>query len=103
MYLRNEVNFDGGSQICRWTANRGVASHARADSIDAVAGRGGEAHGRRRGASAGAHHERMRDERAREAAAGDAELPPESLIAPLQLPCHGRVVGCCSRLAGGAV
>ena len=24
-----------------------------------------------------AHHERMRDERAREAAAGDAELPPE--------------------------
>ncbi|EOD30139.1 hypothetical protein EMIHUDRAFT_203623 [Emiliania huxleyi CCMP1516] len=34
-------------------------------------------HGRRRGASAGPHHERMRDERAREAAAGDAELPPE--------------------------
>ena len=33
--------------------SRGVASHARADSIDAVAGRGGEAHGRRRGASAG--------------------------------------------------
>ena len=47
VYLRREVNFDGGSQICRWTANRGVASHARADSIDAVAGRGGEAHGRR--------------------------------------------------------
>ena len=36
-----------------WTANRGVASHARADRIDAVTGRGGEAHGRRRGASAG--------------------------------------------------
>ena len=30
-----------------------VPSHARADSIDAGAGRGGEAHGRRRGASAG--------------------------------------------------
>ena len=67
-----------------WTANRGVASHARADRIDAVAGRGGEgrhtgAAGRRRGrvARRQAHHERMRDERAREAAAGNAELPPE--------------------------
>ena len=43
-----------GEPLCPWTANRGVASHARADSIDAVAGRGGETHGRRRGASAGA-------------------------------------------------
>ena len=61
--------------LVSWRVVRGVASHARADNIDAGAGRGGEAHGRRRGASA-AHHERMRDERAREAAAGEAELPP---------------------------
>ena len=54
MYLRRKSTLMGVPnllQICRWTANRGVASHARADSIDAVAGRGGEAHGRRRGAS----------------------------------------------------
>ena len=32
MYLRKQVNFDGGSQI--WsTANRGVGSHTRADSV----------------------------------------------------------------------
>ena len=53
-----------------------VASGRTLDSIDAVAGRGGEAHGRSV-ARRQAHHERMRDERAREAAAGDAELPPE--------------------------
>ena len=46
-------------------------------ATDAVTGRGGEAHGRRGVARRQAHHERMRDERAREAAAGDAELPPE--------------------------
>ena len=43
----------------------------------AVAGRGGEAHPGAGVARRQAHHERMRDERAREAAAGDAELPPE--------------------------
>ena len=46
-------------------------------AIDAVAGRGGEAPGRRRGASAGPPRADARRERAREAAAGDAELPPE--------------------------
>ena len=29
MYLRREVNFDGGSQICRLTANRGVETTLR--------------------------------------------------------------------------
>ncbi|EOD32442.1 hypothetical protein EMIHUDRAFT_253356 [Emiliania huxleyi CCMP1516] len=77
MYLRKEVNFDGGSQICRWTANRGVASHARADSIDAVAADAAARHTGAGVARRQAHHERMRDERAREAAAGNAELPPE--------------------------
>ena len=35
--------------LVSWRVVRGVASHARADNIDAGAGRGGEAHGRWRG------------------------------------------------------
>ena len=49
-------------------------------ATDAVTGRGHAAARHRTGAGVArrqAHHERMRDERAREAAAGDAELPPE--------------------------
>ena len=80
-----------------------MASHARADSIDAVAGP--DAAARHTGAGVArrqAQHERMRDERAREAAAGDAELPPE--LDPAVATAMSRpVVGCCSRLAGGAV
>ena len=54
MYVSEEtIQLWWGEPLCPWTANRGVASHARADRIDAVTGRGGEAHGRRRGASAG--------------------------------------------------
>ena len=73
-----------------WTVVRCECTRSGADSpsvaikhrdTSAVAGRGGEADNTRRtGAGVArrqAHHERMRDERAREAAAGDAELPPE--------------------------
>ena len=74
MYVSKET---GGEPLWPWTANRGVASHARADRIDAVAGRGAARHTGAGVARRQAHHERMRDERAREAAAGNAELPPE--------------------------
>ena len=33
MYLRNQVNFDGGSQICRWTAYVPAMVGARVNSI----------------------------------------------------------------------
>merc|ERR1712086_943085 len=70
--MRTKFRRRGGGR-----GGRGVASHARADSTDAVAGRGGETHGRRRGASAGPPRTDARRARSGEAAAGNAELPPE--------------------------
>ena len=61
-----------------------------------------------------AHHERMRDERAREAAAGDAELPPEDDAVEMASAVHvldsvaevARTTPCCAarrrRRSGGS-
>ena len=57
-------------QVVEWRVTLGRT--ALMPSPDAAARHTGAGVARRQ-----AHHERMRDERAREAAAGDAELPPE--------------------------
>ena len=55
-----------------WSCESRSGGQHRWPSPDAAARHTGAGVARRQ-----AHHERMRDERAREAAAGDAELPPE--------------------------
>ena len=64
------AKFVGGPQIVELRVTLGQT--ASMPSPDAAARHTGAGVARRQ-----AHHERMRDERAREAAAGNAELPPE--------------------------
>ena len=68
--LMGAAKFVGGPQIVELRVTLGQT--ASMPSPDAAARHTGAGVARRQ-----AHHERMRDERAREAAAGDAELPPE--------------------------
>ena len=76
MYLRRRFNFGGGSRFGRGPQivelRVTLGRTASMPSPDAAARHTGAGVARRQ-----AHHERMRDERAREAAAGNAELPPE--------------------------